>query len=468
MRRRRALALSVIQAVIVLLSVAPTSAQTSGAIGLSMTPIQGANPNQTPTWLVGLTPRERSITLREALDLAERQNLNDRRATTQTRIAEREQRESRLGWIPAISGSAGFGQTSGRVQGSFGDLRDVHFNSVMPFSGVAFGVNPAATWFENAAASRRAGAAAADEQSVRRLVLIRVSELYDMLVREQANVIVAREAVQNAQDLGRITDVLLRQGLGRGDDAERARTEFASTEQRLIEAERRRQMASIDLASALDLDPLETLVPGDDLSRLLAVAEAERDPVVLVRQALGGRPEVVAARAELEARRRDRSAALGRIAAPRVEAFYQEGLTGDRVGDLTPLRRVGVAATWTISASGVERIQTAADRIEDASLALAQAEQGVRADVMSAWTTLRAALARLDCARQARTSADATLRISQVRFRNGTSLALEVLQAQQALESVRLAEVAALADVVQAQVRLRAALGPVTPTDLSQ
>jgi outer membrane protein TolC len=71
-------------------------------------------------------------------------------------------------------------------------------------------------------------------------------------------------------------------------------------------------------------------------------------------------------------------------------------------------------------------------------------------------------------ARQARTSADATLRISQVRFRNGTSLALEVLQAQQAPESVRLAEVAALTDLAQAQVRLRAELGPVTRADLSR
>lgn len=123
---------------------------------------------------------------------------------------------------------------------------------------------------------------------------------------------------------------------------------------------------------------------------------------------------------QLEARRRDRSAAMGRVAAPSVEAFYQEGLTGDRVGDVAPLRRSGVAVTWNISASGVERIQSAVERIEEASLALAQAEQGVRADVMGAWTNLQAALARLDRARQARTSADATLRISQVRFRNGT------------------------------------------------
>lgn len=467
--RGHALAVRLIHASIaLLLSIAPAAAQSSGPTGFHTTASQSGSANQAPAWLVGLAGREHQISLREALSLAERQNLDDRQAATRTRVAQQQLRESRLGWIPAIAGSAGFAHTSGRVQGSFGDLSDVGFNSVAPFSRLAFGLNPAATWFENAAASQRAVGAEADEQSVRRLVLVRVAELYYALVREQANVIVAREAVRNAQDLGRITDVLLRQGVGRGDDAERARTELASTEQRLIEVERRRQLASIDLAAALDLDPLDTLVPADDVATSLAVTRPDRDPAVLMRQALGARPEIVAARQQLEARRRDRSAAVGRVAGPTLEAFYLEGLTGDRVSDLAPLRRSGVAVTWNVSASGVERVHTAAQLIEEASLALAQVEQAVRADVVGAWTNLQAAVARLDRARQARTSADATLRISQVRFRNGTSLALEVLQAQQALESVRLAEVAALTDVAQAQVRLRAEIGPVTPADLSR
>jgi len=468
-RRGPAFAVPLIHAPIaLLLSITSAAAQPSGPIGFQATTSQSASSNQTPAWLVGLAGRERQISLREALSLAERQNLDDRRAATRTHIAQLELRESRLGWIPALGGSAAFGHTSGRVQGSFGDFRDVAFSSVTPFSRFAFGLNPAATWFENGAASHRAAGAEANEESVRRFVLVRVSELYHALAREQANVIVAREAVQNAQDLGRITEVLLRQGVGRGDDAERARTELASTEQRLIEVERRRQLASINLAAALDLDPLDTLVPADDSATSLAMMQPEREPSALVRQALNARPEIVAARQQLEARRRDRSAAVGRVAGPTLEAFYQEGLTGDQVGDLAPLRRSGVAVTWNISAGGVERIHTAAQLIEEASLALAQAEQAVRADVVGAWTNLQAALARLDRARQARTSADATLRISQVRFRNGTSLALEVLQAEQALESVRLAEVAALTDVAQAQVRLRAELGPVTPADLSR
>jgi outer membrane protein TolC len=200
----------------------------------------------------------------------------DRRAATRTRIARRDARESRLGWIPSVSGSTGFAHASGRVQGSFGDFKDVAFNTIAPFT--------------------------------------------------------------------------------------------------LIDVERRRQLASIDLAAALDLDPLETLVSADDIEASAAVMPLPPDPTALLRQALGARPEVTAAREQ----------------------------------------------------------------------------------------------PRLGRARQARTSADATLRISQVRFRNGTSLALEVLQAQQAPESVRLAEVAALTDLAQAQVRLRAELGPVTRADLSR
>ncbi|MBI3491687.1 MAG: TolC family protein [Acidobacteria bacterium] len=443
--------------------VAPAAAQQPVSARMPITPRE----QQRPAWLAGVAARERPLTLRDALDLADRQNLDDRRAGVRSGIARQEVRESKRAWIPALVGSAGAAQTTGLVQGSFGDLKDVDYTSVAPFTRFGLGLNPAETWFGKAAAVFRAAGAQSDEQAVRRLVLLSVSQLYHQLAREQSSVTVTGEAVQNAQDLVRITDVLLRQGTGRGDDFERARTELANTELRLIEAERRRQIASIDLASALDLDPLEMLVPVDDVAATVDAATPVPDVALLVQQALDRRPEIAAARRQLDARRAERSAAVGRVAAPTLEAFYQEGLNGDRVADVASLRRYGVGATWTVSATGVERVRTAAQRIDDASLAVAQAEQGVRADVVSAWTDVQAAIARLDRARQARSAAEATLRISQVRFRNGTSLAIEVLQAQQTLESVRLAEVAAAVDADQAKVRLRAQLGPITPADIA-
>lgn len=442
--------------------VAPVAAQPPASVRMPIT----SGEHQRPEWLAGVAGRQRPMTLRDALELADRQNLDDRRAGARSGIARQEVRESKRAWIPSLVGSAGIAQTTGQVQGSFGDLKDVDFTSLAPFTRFGIGLNPAETWFGNAAASARAASAQADEQSVRRLVLVRVSQLYHQLVREQSSVTVTREAVQNAQDLVRITDVLLRQGTGRGDDLERARTELANTELRLIEAERRRQVASIDLASALDVDPLETLVPVDDLAATVNVAPPP-DVALLVQQAFEARPEVAAARRQLDARRAERSAAVVRVAAPTLEAFIQQGLSGDRIGDVASLRRYGVGATWTVSATGLARVRTAAQRIDDASLAVAQAEQGVRVDVVSAWTDVQAAMARLDRVRQARAAADATLRISQVRFRNGTSLAIEVLQAQQTLESVRLAEVAAAVDADQARVRLRAQIGPITPADVA-
>ncbi len=108
-----------------LLSMVPAAAQPSGPIGLQTTASQSGNSNQAPAWLVGLAGRERPISLREALSLAEGQNLDARRAVTRTRIAQQELRESRLGWIPAVGGSAGFGHTSGRVQGSFGNFENI-------------------------------------------------------------------------------------------------------------------------------------------------------------------------------------------------------------------------------------------------------------------------------------------------------------------------------------------------------
>jgi outer membrane protein TolC len=126
-----------------------------------------------------------------------------------------------------------------------------------------------------------------------------------------------------------------------------------------------------------------------------------------------------------------------------------------------------VSATWTLSVSGLRRVRTAAARGVEASLALRQAEQEVRADVAAALLDVRTASERAGKARTALEAAEAALRISQVRFRNGTALAIEVLQAEQALEQARLSEIGALVEYNQAQVRLRSQIDPLTPADLA-
>jgi outer membrane protein TolC len=409
----------------------------------------------------------RPIDLAEALALAEGQSLEGRRAGARSRIAEGEAAEARLAWIPELTASAGIGRTDGQVQGSFGDFREVDFRSAAPSGRLALGLNPAAAWLGAAAAGRRAGSARAQEEAVRRLVLVRAAELYYELLEEKAGVEISRLAVQDARDLLRITEVLLRQGLGRGDDAERARVELANAEQRLLQAERRFRRASINLAAALDLDPSVVLSPREDAVEEKTLVSPDDDPGPLIERALASRPEIAAAREELEAVRSDRAGAIARLAAPRLEVFYQDGATGERYNDLSEQRRYGVSAAWTVSVGGMRGIRTFSDRAEDAALALRQAEQEVRADVEGALIDARTAAARTLKARQALEAARSALRISQVRFRNGAALAIEVLQAEQALEQARLSEVAALVEYNQAQVRLRLQFGPLTPADLA-
>ncbi len=408
----------------------------------------------------------RIIDLAEALELADRQGLEGRRASARTRIARGEAREASLAWIPALTASAGRSRTDGQVQGSFGDFQDVDFRTVAPFGRLSVGLNPAETWFGASSASRKAESAESQDQAVRRLVAVRVAELYYDLVREKADVDISRLAVQDATDLVRITDVLLRQGMGRGDDAQRARTELANTEQRLVAAERRLQVASIDLAAALDLDPAVILVPEPGGAGKITLVPPQIDLATIQQKALEARPEIAAARRQLEAQRTDRSADIARLASPTLELFYQEGSTGEVFSDLSELRRYGVTATWTLSASGFRRLRTSAARSEEAALALEQVEQGVRAEVLTAWVDARAAAVSLERAREAREAAEATLRISQVRFRNGTSLAIEVLQDEQALERARLSEMESIVEFNKAQVRLRTQMDPVMPAAL--
>ncbi len=286
----------------------------------------------------------RKMDLLEALTLAESRNLDARRAQSRAQVAEGEASEARLNWVPTLTASAGLGRTDGQVQGSFGDFRDVEFRSASPLARLSLEVNPAAAWFAVSAASGRSKAALEQERAVRRLVLVRVAELYYELVRSRAEGEVARLAVEDARDLLRISEVLLRQGLGRGDDAERARAEVASAEKRLLEAERRSHVASIDLAAALDLDPRVTLVPaegGIEENELISPTASLEE---ILRQAVESRPEVVAARREVEARRSDRRAVAAGLVEPDHRAVLpgrsHRGILRRPVG-CRALRRVG-------------------------------------------------------------------------------------------------------------------------------
>jgi len=351
------------------------------------------------------------------------------------------------------------------VQGSFGDFRDVDFTSAAPAVALRLSLNPGDAWFTSSAAGRRAEVAADQEQAVRRLVLIRVAELYYDLVRRHENRRVVRQGVEDSRDLYRIAEVLLRQGTGRGDDAERARAQLAIAEQRMLDAERRAFVASVNLATALDLDPTIALDPAADGAQTLLVGEVDAESILT--RALEARPEVAAARRQLDAARAERSGNVARLAAPAVEAFYREGATGETYSDLSGLRTYGVAVTWNLSARGIARVRTADARVEEARLAVAQTEQAVRADVLGAWSEVQVAALRLDKSSEARAAAESALRISQVRYRNGTSPAIETLLAEQQVDQARLEQVAAVVDYNVAQVRLRAQLGPVTPGDLS-
>ena len=426
-----------------------------------------AQPLSAPAPAPLILDQQRPVDLHEVLELAAHRSLDARQAAIQSRIAAGVAQEARLEWIPSLTLSSGISRTDGQVQGSFGDFSDVDFRSVAPLARLTLGLNPARTWFEAAAAGGRSQSVAELERAVRRLVLVRVAELYFELVRERAGVEIARLAAQDAADLLRISEVLLRQGMGRGDDAERARAELAGAERRQLDAERRFHRASINLATALDLNPQITLVPAPQEFEPLALVDPSQDLEAILSQALATRPELAAARRRVEAQRADRHAVIASLAGPTLEAFYQKGATGESYGDLAGLSRYGVTATWTLSGSGLRRMETASDRNEAAALALQQAELEIRAEAIAAFDDVRLHGVRVETARRARTAAEATLRISQVRFRNGTSLAIEVLQAEQVLEQARLAEVGALADYNQAQVRLRAQLGPIGPAELS-
>jgi len=406
------------------------------------------------------------ISLDEVLRLADGGNLELRRAGAGTRVAEGRAREAKLKWLPELQASAGFSTTDGRVQGSFGDFRDVQFQSTEPFGRMSYELNPAEVLFRARAADRRAAQAQAHTHAVRSTTLTQAALGYYDLLFARAALAVALRARDDGRELARIAELLVRRGSGRGDEVQRARAELARTQQHVVGAQHRLTTTSIRLAGLLDLNPAVQLIPAESAPTEVTLVKATDDVAALVQRALRARPEPRQAKDRLSALRADRHAAIARLASPTLQAYYQEGATGTNTGDLNGLTQYGVVASWTLSVSQLARVDTAGEREREARLSSHELEQRVASQVASAAAAVKAARERIEPAQKALRAADEAERIVRARFQHGRSLAIEVIDAQKLAEQARLDSAQAVVGYDQAQLRLRSALGEVQPADL--
>jgi len=405
-----------------------------------------------------------AIDLPTVLRVATARNLDIQQARQRVE-ANRGRYESNVEAVfPVIAPSIAYSHFQGVGQNANGTLTfPVHFDNLVPAVSIQWILNPGAIVYDIIASKRRLEASDQQEQSVVLETARAAAVQYYDLVLAQVRLAVAQEAVNEAQELLRITQLQVNAGTGLPADELRAQASLAGFQQDMVLGLNNFYQASIALTLTLHLDPAVTLVPAPRQVNQTMLVRENLPIDELLATAARYRPDLNAIRSLLLASQADTGAAVWGGVGPQLQAAYTvDGLktyTPGRHHDWKEQQKAGVGAGVALGPSTFGNLKTAQANERSAAIDVQRQTDLVRAAVVSAQQASATNAKLIPVARQQLDSAQEALRLTQANLKAGTALLLDVLQAENAVEDARLRYVTAVVHYNQSQVNLLAALG---------
>jgi outer membrane protein TolC len=397
-------------------------------------------------------------------------NLDIREA--QQRIeASRGEYDSSVGAIfPSLSPGVSAVGISGAVANPGGGFGVANFANVFPFAALQWVINPGQVAYDLVASKRRLEASAQEEQAVTQETTRAAADQYYDLVLAQAQVAVAQQAMEEAEELLRIERLRLSAGTGLPADEQRAEAALAGRQQDLLTALNGFYNASVKLTVTLHLDPTVMLVPRAGPMRQATLVRDDLPIDDMLTSAVRYRPDLEAVRTLLAAARADKSATVWGGLGPQIQATGTlEPTPPARSAADTTFRDQKYAATagFNWSAATFGRIKSAVANVKIAGIDLDRELDQVRAAVVFAHQASLTAAQLIPIASQQVTSAEEALRLTQENLKAGTGLTVDVLQAEDTADQARARYATAIVSYNQSQVNLLAALGLIDSVSLS-
>ena len=378
---------------------------------------------------------EQSLSLRDAVALAQRQNPTILAAQEDALAAQAAAQGARalsnpeIVIAPTVAGAAG---------------SDEEFSLVQPLE--VNGQRRARATVANAELQ----AATAGSSATRREIIRSVREAYWNVAEAQAVVDLNRENVQLAESLYHAAQRQVEVGTAPGSQAMKAQVEVARARQELARAESELAQAKAALNTLMGRAPETAFTLADELTYAPLTLNSSSLAVL----ARANRPEIAQAQAELAAREGRISAARTRRLPDVAMQARKEKLRGDggwAVGLTLPLIDWG-------SVRGERRQAEAAAAAQEKRVAAVQNE--VTREVYSALREVERSEATVREYQQgALSQAEQLSEMARKGYQAGATGYLEVLEAQRTLRSVRTDYYSALADHLKALAQLEWAVG---------
>ena len=311
-------------------------------------------------------------------------------------------------------------------------------------------------------ARRNFEAAGFNRERLRAVVAYETQAAYRRAQAARAAVEIAAAAVRAAERHARTTAQLLAQNRIVPSDRLTADVNLALLRGQLSRAESRSRMALTDLkrVMGLDFDAALGIAPWDPAVAVPALAQLE----AYEEAALARRRDLAAQRALIAAGRSQTEIARAR-SRPQVSVFAAENWYDDQFGLGTSATTVGASVTFSLYDAGRDRAQERAARHETNAreYELRALLQQVRQEVRDAYDAVEEARSRVAIAGDNADKAERTVALVRMRYGEGRTILIDLLQTERLLIEARTEKLAAALDLVLAVAALELAGGTLDP-----
>jgi outer membrane protein TolC len=273
-----------------------------------------------------------------------------------------------------------------------------------------------------------------------------VATNYYDLQNANAQVVIQRAAVANAQESLRIAEVRERAGIGTRFDVLQARVQLANATQELTNALSQQRIARRQLAQRLNLEQTVNLTAADPV-RALGNWPLTLEKSII--QAYAFRVELDQFLAQKEIDRQNRRAALAALG-PTISLDGSANLSGglDSSSNWSTGYSVGANVQWTAFDGGAARASAkqSEKNMEIAETNFADSRNQIRFEVEQAYDNSRANLENIQTATLSIEEAREALRLARLRFEAGVGTQSDVIDAESDLTEAEGNRIQAIVD----------------------
>jgi outer membrane protein TolC len=409
--------------------------------------------------------QERSVTLDEAIRLAERVQPDVVRASTAVRTAGAQRRNAWGAFLPNLTASSSasdfFSEGESRVDPVTGLVTRGNSTNRSISTSLSASID-LFTGFRRGAelSAARANESAADASLIDarfQQSLATTNQFLDALAAAQL-VRVREASVRRAEEQLKVSVAKLRAGSATRSDSLRSLVTLGNTQLDLITTQTDLATAEANLARLIGESGR---VRAADDSAFYGVAPV-LDTQAIRLEAESKSPRVQSAVSSASAARADVRASRSGYW-PTLALSANTGWNGNRENDYTLLnqRQISLALRWSLFDRfdrELNIVQREAD-LDVAEATAADAKRGVEAELQKWLAQLDAAKARIQITQTSVAAATEDLRVQQERYRVGASTIVDVLTSQEALNQAEVDVVNARFDYLRAKAQLEALIG---------